>query len=461
MLKHAQATHFQIYACLPFVELAQESSIQFGSVIFWPASKYKDYIEADYQEAFQAYLQTIGQIKAKIKQEQPTWINTMKLSPEGTTCLSIANNIPHDQRENVLIDSLYLLYFACIFKDLYYSNEIPSFNAFRKIIPASLEFIQSRQNWEHLHIDENYREETVCIHLFDPEICKGLGKTLSAIYEDPPTHSESTIHAYKRLIRSVRYLVDRFFQRFVNLFEKGLHFSDELFEPEDVIFLASSFEALFDINDKQTVADFKHKLRPLLHLKHSNPLEIFWKWVDDFYNVRRKIVHGGPTPDPLFRLNPNFEISHILIGIKLLIYALYYTLYSYKLLPSTHTDPYTPPDFKWIHPEEILLFFWTEAKLLQKLNIYTKQALQEFKEELYADIHLLTCLFVSMYERYFLHPVCNGIRFIPTPLSEIQHQGQHILEMLKKEQEEHPRSKLLRALSPHFLACLHQRMQAS
>lgn len=456
MTKHSP--HYQIYACLPFVELAQEASIQIGPVRFWPASKYTQYVEEEYHEAFQAYMESIGQIKAQSGGKKTKWINTVKLNLAGTTCLSISNHVPQSQREAVLIDSLYLLYFACIFRDLYYSNEIPSFNAFRKIIPSSLDFIQARQNWENLYINETYREETVCIHLFDQEICKGLGKTLSAIFEERSSPIDpTTVHAYKRLIRSIRYLVDRFFQRFVNLVEKGLNFSEELFEPEDVIFLASSFEALFDINDKQVTADFKHKVRPLLHLKFSKPLEIFWKWVDDFYEVRRKIVHGGITPDPLFRINPNFEISHILIGIKLFIYSAYYTLHSHHLLHSTHEDPYTPPDFKWIHPEEILLFFWTEGSLLNKLKVYVKQAEDESKrEEVYADIHLLTSLFVSMYERYYSNPHNHEIRFIPTPLADIQHTGEQLLENLNHATDH---DRLMKVIAPRFKQCLKKRLQ--
>ncbi|MBS4163903.1 hypothetical protein PRO82_001211 [Candidatus Protochlamydia amoebophila] len=66
----------------------------------------------------------------------------------------------------------------------------------------------------------------------------------------------ATIHAYKRLILSIRYFVDCFFQRFVNLFEKEVQFSEYLFEPEDVAFLASSFATLFDLNDQQITAGF-------------------------------------------------------------------------------------------------------------------------------------------------------------------------------------------------------------
>lgn len=450
-----QASHYHLYACLPFVELEHETSISIGPVIFWPASKYQKYVDKKDRQNFQTYIQTISQIKAKSEEGTSQWINTIKLTPQVTTCLSISNEIPLESREAILIDSLYLLYFACTFRDLYYGNEIPSFDAFRKIIPCSVSFIEKKNNWEDLFINEKYREVTVCIHLFDPEMCQGLGKTLSAIYTPLQDGDGLKIQAYKRLIRSIRYLVDGFIQRFVNLLDQGISFSAELFEPEDVIFLASSFEALFDINEKQAAADFKHKLRPLLHLKYAKPMELFWKWVDDFYEVKRKIVHGGETPDPLFRINPNFEIHHLLIGIKLFIYSAYYTLHTHSLLSSTHTDPYTPPDFKWIHPEEVLLFFWTEENLLRKLHFYLTQTGEKVsEEEKFAEIHWLTSLFVSMYERYYSRPHHREVHFIPTALKDLHH-GREILKHI----EENPRHSLHQALAINFTDFLTQRLR--
>ena len=329
--------------------------------------------------------------------------------------------------------------------------------------PAYEEFIKSKGNWEHLHIHETDREETVCLHIIDPEICQGLGKALESIYLARGTEDKEFIQAYKRLVRSIRYLVDRFFQRFVNLFDKGLHFSEEIFEPEDVIFLASSFESLFSLDSSQaTAADFKHKLRPLLHLKYSRPVEIFWKWVDDFYEVKRRILHGDTFLDPLFRLNPNFEISHILLGIKLFVYSVYYYLFKYQLLQSTHVDPYTPPDFKWIHPEEILLFFWTEPSVLEKVNLFIKQSGQGLlKDEALADMNLLTTLFVSLYDRYYLSEQVKGegiVRFIPSPLSELKKEGSEILEKLKEMSEKDPDNVFLKHVHPYFTGVLEDRL---
>jgi hypothetical protein len=460
MINNNSDLNYQLYACLPFIELAKESCIQLGAVIFWPASKYSSYLHPNEHQIFQDYIQSIGQIKAKAGKEQTKWIDTVKLSPEETTCISISNQIPLSERDIILVDAIYLFYFACTFKDLYYGNEVPSFNAFRKIIPCSLDFISAKQNWENLNIHENYREETVCIHLLDPEICQGLGELLLTIYTSS-NEELITIQAYKRIVRSIRYLVDRFFQRFVNLFDQELEFSEHLFEPEDIIFLASSFEALFDLNDKNMTADFKHKLRPLLHLKFSKPLELFWKWVDDFYEVKRKIIHTGDSPDPFFRFNPNFEISHTLIGMKLFIYSVYYMLSHYQLLNSPHSkNAFTPPDFKWIHPEEVLMFFWTEANLLNKLNVYSKQFEEgSIEQELQADIYLLSSLFVSMHDRYYLRPHFNKIQFIPAPIHTLLTDGKEILARLKKDSCTNGK-KLSKISAPDFANRLENRLKS-
>ena len=459
----------QPYACLPFIELAHESTIRIGPVIFWPSSRAEEFLPPMLIPKFQEYLKELSQIKTSCtgqgNQQGNQFVNTVTLTPKATTCISISKSIPSPMRENILIDSLYLLYFACTFRNLYYGQEIPTFKAFRKMIPASEDFFLEKGNWNELHIYETDREETVCIHIIDKDICDGLGKALDSIYlQSDVIQDPEFVQGCKRMIRSIRYLIDRFFQRFVNLFESGLNFADELFEPEDVIFLATSFETLFNIDKShEMAADFKHKLRPLLHLKYTKPIEIFWKWVDDFYEVKRLVVSGESCSDPLFRTNPNFEVSHILLAIKLFVYSVYYYLYKYQLLESTHVDPYTPPDFKWIHPEEILLFFWTEGSVLEKVKLWIKDSEQgALDNEAFADLNLLTTLFVSLYDRYYLSDQQRGegiVRFIPTPLAELTLDGKHILEKLKEIKSSESNEILIQNVHPYFVAVLEDRLQ--
>ncbi len=449
----------EIYACLPFIELASEASIQIGPVSFWPSSKFAGQINAQDEETFQEYLHSIMQVKTQINNEDQHYVNTVTLTPHETTCISVSVDVPVEQRDHVVIDSIYLLFFACTFRNLYYGNEIISFGAFRKMVPASIDFISNKKNWEGLHIDETRRVETACIHLFDEEIYLGLGKALSAVYAKESNYDQETLDGYKCLIRSIRYLVDRFMQRFVNLIDKGLNLNQNLFNPEDILFLASSFESLFNIDDKDPAADFKHKLRPMLHLKYSRPVEIFWKWVDDFYELKRQIIHQGASPHPLFKSNPNFEISHVLLGIKLFIYAVYYKLYQYQLITPIHIDDYTPPDFKWIHPEEILLFFWTESSIIRKLSVFIKRAQTNTEEnELFAEISLLSDLFLSIYERYHLHPIHDHVKFKPSPMSKIESNAKEIIQMLTHEEKNSPQSRLFFSVPSDLIEALKERL---
>ena len=456
-LSTQQSLHqsFELYACLPFLELPHESTIEMGPVVFWPASRYREFVEEKDQNSFLDYLESIGQIKAFLHEGDEKWINTVKLTLNATTCISISSSLPSNLREFVLIDSLYLFYFSCTFSSLYYGNEIPSFNTFQKIVPASLEFIKIKSNWENLFINESYRENTVCIAAIDEEICHGFGLALTHIYFPDLTESISEIQSYKRLVRSIRYFIDRFFPRFLNVLGNGLNFSEGLFEPEDVIFLATSFEVLFDVNEKEPVSDLKHKLRPFLHLKYGGPLEVFWKWIDDFYRIKKDLIHGDTVLDPVFQLNPNFKVSHLLIGIKLFIYSICYSLYKSNLLSSTHFDLFTPPDFKWIHPEEILLFFWTEENLLNKINLFIEKALKEDSEALLAEIYQLTSVFVSIFERYYLEENPPGISFIPTSSEEFKVQGKNILDQLKRTTHK----RLLESIHFKFVPSLEYRLK--
>ncbi len=448
-----ESKQFLSYACLPFVQLHDEKGVEFGPVIFWPASLSID-------KEIEDYLKEICQVKTTVEGSSESII-TQKLDPKKIICISIDEKVPRELREFLLIDSIYLLYFSCIFKNLYYGLEIPSFNPLRKMVPISREYINTRSNWEKEAITASDCEQVISLQVIDPEICNGLGKALHAIYVQEPENKDM-VFTYKRILRSIRYLVDRFFQRFMNLFDKGLHFSDDMFEPEDLIFLASSFEALFNLENTQSAADFKHQLRPLLHLKYSRPVEIFWKWVDDFYDLKRKILNGDHFFDPQFKLNPNFTISHLLLGIKLFVYSVYYFLFKYDLLKSTKVDPFTPPDFKWIHPEEILLFFWTELAVLEKVSLWIKESQQEeLNAESLADLNLLTTLFVSLYDRYYLSEQNKGegsVQFIPTPIDELKNEVNAVLEGLEQIKSKVPNSNFLKSLHPYFADVLADRL---
>lgn len=432
-MKHQSTlqTHL-LHACLPFLELREENTISLGPVIFWSSARYAEFIDPENYDDFNLYIKSIGNIKAHNGNAKDL-MTTVQLQPEIMTCISIDGSIPQNQRDFVLLDSLYLLYFACSFRNLYYMTETPSFNALRKMVPATMDYIKNKNSWIGQFISETQREETLCINIIDPEMCRCLGFALSEAYiikNDP-----SNFH--KRLIRSIRYLVDRSFQSFVNLFSRKSTLGGTLFDPEDIVFLTSSFEALFDLKEHYPAADFKHKLRTILNLKDSRTLEFFWHWVDDFYRAKRKIIHCGEYPNTLFTLNPNFEVPHIVIGIRLFIYSVYFSLYEHHLINSENRSNIGPPNFKWIHPEEVTLFFWTESHLLHKIAFYMKELDKHPTHvDLKQNILELCNLYIVMQERFYQpkdYPRGLGVTFTPLPKKEFEADASYILAIADKQ----------------------------
>jgi hypothetical protein len=114
----------------------------------------------------------------------------------------------------------------------------------------------------------------------------------------------------------------------VSLFGNNLNIPHLYFEAEDIVYLATSFEALFDLSDEHPHIEFKHKLRPMLGLRYSNSVELLWQWVDGFFSLREQIIHGRPLTETSFQANPNFDISYFYLVMKLFLYGVYWRLHT-------------------------------------------------------------------------------------------------------------------------------------
>jgi len=131
----------EIYGCLPFVELASETIIKMGPVSFWPASQLLEQMNLENSSIFKEYLQSIAKIKAtseKEEQKSNRFIHTATLDIKEMTFVLISAEVPKEQKDLAVIDSIYLLHFACTFRNLYYGNEILSFEPFKKWCPHLL-----------------------------------------------------------------------------------------------------------------------------------------------------------------------------------------------------------------------------------------------------------------------------------------------------------------------------------
>lgn len=454
MIASSQLENTSFYAYLPFVEWASDKGVALGPVIFWPASKYQEFLKEEDRTSFQKHLQALGELI--LTKEECLWAKKPDFDLNQMICLSISHQVSPELSQLLVIDALYLLYFAGAFRQLYEGSFVPSFHPFGVILPVS-EILKNPLDWKN-SFKKISNQERVSLSIEDQELGQALGKVLSAVYCSSMSHEASLIQLSKYLVRAVRYFIDAYSQRLIQLM--GPEASENFSEPEEMVFLTSSFEVLLDIHDKQAAADFKQKVRPLLHLKWGRPVEFFWKWVDEFYEVKRSLIYAQATLDPLFRFNPNFVISHLFLGAKLFIYIVGYMLCKHNLLPAIPKDHALPLTLKSIWVEELLLFFWTEDHLLRKLNLFIAEAERHgsLSDELIEDIQLTIHLFTFMYHHYYLVPLHPKFSFIPTPREELLKEGLPLLKKLKDEKmKSSPLGELL--LQPDFIYALEKRLK--
>ncbi len=359
---------------------------------------------------------------------------------EQSTCIFINNSVAQELKELLMVDGIYLLYFAAVYKELYLDWQIMPFNSFTYLVTAKeAEIFQGNAYFlTHVAIEE-----------IPPDVLIGLGGALQTVYCQPNTQS-ADYKEFKRIIRAIRFFVDHFFEKFHNMLD-GRNFHERFFEPENILFLTASFEALFDISAENSASDFKFKLRPLLHLKYGKPIEIFWKWVDGLYRLRQQIVHVGTIPDETFTLNRNFVITYSFYAVKLFIYAVYYKLFKLHMADRSNTGQFYPPHFKNLNPEELLVYLWPEKELLLHISLLMDQVVRDPENrEAQIDLEFLTGLYHFMLARYGKNGrEIDGLTFQPDQVKEI--------EIPLKNIQQHS-NKIRAHLPEHFCEIIEERL---
>lgn len=245
--------------------------------------------------------------------------------------------------KKLILDALHLLYFAANAHKTYYDQPVePLFNYFENGLDEPTVFSM----------------ETIDSTLFQ------AFSELLRLTADSSKRAEVL-----RIVQAIKCLNES-----IALIEKGT--TNESWHA--FLLLSKGFEVLFSLNPAFPSADLRQHLRPLLHLKFSHPVELLWKWVDQFYGSSLSALAGEQIEDPLFLDNPNVRAPLLLIAEKLLIFSIYDTLFAKKLLIGAGGTPSTPDDFKYIHPERVLVYFWTNETLEKKialLNIQQSNAL--------------------------------------------------------------------------------------
>ena len=244
----------------------------------------------------------------------------------------------HAEDKKLILDALHLLYFAANANKAYYDQPVESL----------------------FHYFENGTGEPIVFSLekIDSTLFQAFSELLHM------TAVETKRAEALRVIQAIKCLNESF-----GLIEKGT--ANESWHA--YLLLSKGFEVLLALNPAFPAADLRQHLRPLLHLKFSHPVELLWKWVDQFYKSAQLALSGELLEDPLFLDNPNVGAPLLMIGKKLLIYSIYDTLFAKKLLIGAVGTPSTPDDFKHIHPERVLVYFWTHETLEKKMALLSLQ----------------------------------------------------------------------------------------
>src|SRR5262249_55840243 len=147
-------------------------------------------------------------------------------------------------------------------------------------------------------------------------------------------------------------------------------------------------------------------------LRFSKPMDVLWQFIDGFYRQRDHVVRGDDKADPHFKDNPTFVVSYVYLGMRLFLYAVYHRLDQAALQEAIQQGLAGRPAI-WFHPEEVLLYFWTEEALLHRIALAMLQLEQKPDDkEQQMDLRELTSLCVVLRERFVAGSPKSAIRYV-------------------------------------------------
>lgn len=344
---------------MPFVKLSFVDSIAMGPVLFWKASKFQNFIPTNLQNDFQEYIQWAGTFQAI--DDQRNQINTERINPDSITCISVDQSITNNNQINELvIDAMYLLHFSYNYSWIKMGSP-RELNPFLKIWNAEEGYISGRQ-WQGFHHYEYQKESHGDIGNIADFLVTACGQLLQNKYFHK---GQARIFAL-RMTRAAQYFSRRFYDKFKEPLTRYAS------EPEDIVFMATAFEALFDINETyqrirkvnpnySTRQALKEKLGKCLNLGNKKPVKVFNDWVDGFYDLRNEIVHGKSPTKYIFDGNPNYKVSYIMLAVELFLFSIFMEFDKRK---------YFGPPSRLSHlivKSSVLHYFWKQNELLLEI----------------------------------------------------------------------------------------------
>lgn|GEM_PF-5799074 len=347
---------FKLIACMPFVRLGREDVLEMGPIKFWRASVYQSFVSSQAIPAFEEFIKQAGSFSIMDGIRERSITST--IPAEMMTCISVQEKYALKPDVNELVhDASYLLFFCN-----HLSRNGGFLNPYLRKWNAQESYLLEGR-WKSFRHYEHQKEVPVEIRYLTEGLLGSAGKLLKNRYllNGKPNAFAS------RAIRSIQYFSRRFFDT------SREELLGPIMEPEDVVFLVTAFESLFDTNTEFQKKKNEHpgfsnriplkaKIKRTLKLENEKPEAVLDKWVDGIYDWRNEIAHGEHVRDRLFEANPNHHISYIGFAIALFTFCIY--------VEFGNRGYFSKKQFDWHYinsKEKLLPFLWTRNDLLKEV----------------------------------------------------------------------------------------------
>ena len=348
----------------------------------------------------------------------PLLFVTNKNQPATTVQIFRQKSTKIQVARQALYEGLCALFFCNYCQNFLQVDDIPNFEEFSKIVFLS----QKNEKLASLCLNliQRQKDRKKFLVKIDHEIYLCLSKLFSKVYG--LDNRDGVALKLRAFINSLRYFCQIF------------RFRGPLHDREKILILYRSFICLLDVSPTSELPDLKHKLRKMLHLKYYKPLEIFWHWIDSFYELKCALIQEKGQIDLKYRGNPNFIIPHLDLGLKFFTYAFYFTLASESFLGLKNSKinemQTLLQNFK---QKDLEILLWTDFSLLSKIEIFLNRVIQDpSSEDLQSEICYLLNLYLKMQELFETSRkyTCKAV-YLPDSSSQTKQLQSNIILLLK------------------------------
>jgi hypothetical protein len=370
---------FNVYACLPFLNIHGLGHFRFGPLLFWSASECGQFLDPSLSGPCRSYLHSLRCFK-DVRNGCEVTLPNVEL--DSICCVSIDSSIPEDQQHQLFLDGLYALYFCTFYKSLYVGSELPDIAPLGQYVLINDSILENFKNGQSLKgnegacsavkplIDCRLFDRALAITDLQIDLMNALGRGLDQCYL-PDIPKIERLDGEK-IIRSIRFFINGLFDHsgcIGTQFGQKMGVSDSIrgMGPEGILFIYMAFDCLADLEDQHAASKLKQELRATLNLRYAQPIEALWKWVDQFFKLKDWALYSVEHPELIFRGNSSLPIGVISYAVKLFIFMVMSRLFKAKFVDQVEMEKMGIPKVPWIARPNVIAYLWEPEVLMNQL----------------------------------------------------------------------------------------------